>query len=172
MAYDIKELRRYIEKSYREWNLVGILSFNKFISADREIRYGECGNKYAVRQRRLKDLVNNLDETFSQMLIRLIDERGLKDSDVYKKANIDRKLFSKIRNSKDYKPRKSTVISFAVALNLSLDETNDLLDKAGFVLSHSNKFDIIIEYFIVNGNYNMSDINEALYEFEQPLIGS
>lgn len=121
--------------------------------------------------RRLEDLMKEIDETFSEALIRLIDQKGLKDPDVYKKANIDRKFFNKIKNNKNYKPSKSTCVAFAIALELNLDETRDLIGKAGYALTHSSKFDIIIEYFILEGNYNTLEINEVLFTFEQPLIG-
>ena len=120
----------------------------------------------------LDDLLNDLDAGFSETLLKLIDRTGKKDSEIYKKANVDRKLFSKIRNNPDYKPSKATAIAFAIALELDLEETKDFIARAGFALSHSNKFDVIIEYFIKQQNYDVFAINEALFAFDQSLLGA
>lgn len=116
-------------------------------------------------------LVEKLEEPFSQMLLKLIDKKGKTDVEVYKKSNIDRKLFSKIRG-KDYLPGKKTILALAIGLELSLDETDDLLERAGYSLSHAFKFDIIVEYFIINKRYDIFEINQVLFEYDQPLLGN
>ncbi|MCL2766593.1 MAG: macro domain-containing protein [Peptococcaceae bacterium] len=119
----------------------------------------------------LEDLVGNLDESFSAMLLRLIDATGKKDADIYHRANIDRRLFSKIRNKESYMPGKATVLAFAIALELNIEQTADLLKRAGFALSRSRKFDVIVEYFITSRKYDIYQINEVLFSYDQPLLG-
>jgi len=120
----------------------------------------------------LADLLDETDAGFSETLLKLIDKTGKKDSEIYKKANVDRKHFSKIRNNKNYKPSKPTALAFAVALELDLEQTKDLIARAGFALSHSSKFDIIVEFFIKKKNYNIHEINMALFDFDQSLLGA
>ena len=125
----------------------------------------------AHKARSLKDWLDEVDDTFSEALLRLIDAKGKTDPEVYKRANIDRKLFSKIRNNPNYQPRKSTALALAVALELNLDETKDFIGRAGYALSHSSKSDIIVEYFIQKNTYDIFTINNTLFNYNQPLLG-
>lgn len=120
--------------------------------------------------RGLDQLVANVGESFSDMVLRLIRDRGFTDVEVYKRANLDRKLFSKIRSNPDYAPSKKTAVALAIGLRLSLDESLDLLGRAGFTLSHSSVFDLVVEYFIRQGNYNIFEINEALFAYDVPTL--
>lgn len=120
--------------------------------------------------RKIADLMNQMDETFSQRLLRMIKERGMTEADAYKKAYVDRRHFSKIKKDEFYTPNKKTVLAFAIALELTLDETKDLLRSAGYALSRSSKFDIIIVYFLENKIYDMFEINDVLFAYEQPIF--
>lgn len=120
----------------------------------------------------LADSLKAADTGFSEKLLQLIDQTGQKDSVIYKKANISKQHFSKIRNNPNYQPTKATAIAFALALELDLEQTMDLIGRAGFTLSKSSKFDLIIRYFIEQQEFNVVAINVALYEFDQPLLGA
>lgn len=126
----------------------------------------------AAPKRSLDDVVKNIGETWQESLLRLITEKGYSDTEVYKRANVDRKLFSKIRSNKNYQPKKNTAVAFALALRLNLDETRDFLRRAGYAFSPSSIFDLIIEYSIDHGIYDLMLINGALFDHDQPQLGA
>ena len=134
-------------------------------------RKERVADQHTGRLPEIPDL-DNLDAGFSETLLKLIDKTGKKDSEIYNKANVSRQHFSKIRNNPDYKPTKPTAIAFAIALELDMKQTEDLIGRAGYTLTRSSKFDVIIMYFIQKRNYNMFDINETLYEYDQSLLGA
>ena len=131
-----------------------------------------CAPMAAPKELSLEDMLEQADAGFTETLLRLIDQTGKKDSEIYKKANISKQHFSKIRNNPNYKPTKPTALALALALELSLEDTKDLIGRAGYALTNSSKFDLIIRYFIEQHNYNVVEINMALYEFDQTLLGT
>ena len=130
-----------------------------------------CTPMAAPKAASLEDMLKQADAGFTETLLKLIDKSGKKDSEIYKKALLTKQHFSKIRNNPNYKPTKPTAIALALALELDLKATKDLIGRAGYALTNSSKFDLIIRYFIEQGNYNVVKINIALYEFDQPLLG-
>lgn len=176
---DIKQYidDNYVEEhfDYRRENARRMLPVMRSIEADYCIQ--ECAAAPMAAEEdewnpsSIEDALNMIDESFSEMVLRIIKEKGMKNADCYKKANIDKKLFSKIVNNVNYKPKKTTALALAVALELSLADTKELLMKAGLALSHSDKFDIIVEFFIKHGKYDIFEINEMLYDFDQALLG-
>lgn len=131
-----------------------------------------CAELSAAAPRELDDLLSNLDASFSETLLALIDERGMTDAEVYHRANLSRQLFSKIRSNRAYRPTKPTAVALAVALELDPRQTQDLLSRAGLALSHSSKFDVIVRFFLERGVHDVFRINEALFAYDQPLLGS
>lgn len=153
----LKKLNEYINENLEEFLIQG--HYEEMPKYRRSLAYEE-----------IVDLVNDLEKNFREKLFEIIDKKGLEDPQVYKKANIDRKLFSKIRTNKNYTPNKKTIIALALALELEKDEVDDLLKRAGYSLSNSNKYDVIIQFFIKEKIYDVYKINEYLYNYDLPIF--
>lgn len=165
------EIEAYIGDHYEVVVSEESVDFKAFLDQDEELLDSKSIGLRDVSMRSLEEVVNNLGESFSEMLLRLIDERGLTDPYVYKRANVTKQTFWKIRNKPDYSPKKTTAVALAIALELSLDETKDLLRKAGYALSNSSLFDVIITFFIERESYNIFEINEVLFKYDVDLLG-
>ena len=163
-TYGVAEQIRSVRRRYQESAIKGCVE---------SLPLEDCAMPpMAAKTLSLEDALRSVDIGFSEALLQLIDKTGKKDSEIYKKANISKQHFSKIRNNPNYKPTKPTAIALALALELDLEQTKELIGRAGYALSNSSKFDLIICYFIEQGNYNVVEINIALYEFDQALLGS
>lgn len=134
-------------------------------------KHGAAKNASYAMPQDLGDYLNQIDAGFSETLLKLIDASGEKDSVIYKRANVDRRLFSKIRSNPDYRPSKATAVAFAIALKLNVEETNDLIGRAGYVLSRSSRADLVAKYFIEHEDFNIGLLNEVLYAEDLPLLG-
>lgn len=168
----LSSVKSYIDENFIKEKIAEEYSFNVSISRFRAAESFNSVSKLPPQKDGLDKMLKNMDESFSETLLKLIDKTGKKDSEIYKKANIDRKLFSKIRSNRNYKPSKTTALAFAFALEMSLEQTQDFIRRAGYALSRSSKSDVIVEYFLVNKNYNIFEVNEVLFEFDQPLLGN
>lgn len=165
-------------KSYLDEHFIGDLKqTSNFRRDDVDVerpmfRLSEIESYQSTQAESLDDVLDRLDESFTEALLKLIDQKGLSDPQVYKRANMTRQHFSKIRSNPHYVPSKTTAIALAIALQLSLSETENLLRKAGMALSTSSKFDVIITFFISSRKYAIDEINQALFEYDQPILGS
>ena len=177
---ELAQITESLEKRIKERRRAELASMKECAAPSPMMASAPAPNSFAMCDNAIESiedagfipLLDELDAGFSETLLSLIDRTGKKDSEIYKKANIDRKLFSKIRNNANYKPSKPTALAFAIALELDLEETKDFIGRAGFALTHSSKFDIIVEYFIKQKNYDVFELNEVLFAFDQPLIGA
>ncbi len=173
----MKDVEEYIDQNYADLYLESessrsLFFFEEALKDEAPMSAPVMSSPAPRSADRFDQLLEDLDLPFNEYLLHLIDQKGKKDAEVYKKANIDRKLFSKIRSDPDYTPRKKTILSLALALELSLEETQDLLERAGYALSHSKKFDVIIEYFIKSRQFNIFQINEVLFKYDLPTLGA
>ena len=162
---EAEEYRESLDRRRRrdlEWE-------ERCIAEDAPVAWAPCNS--APKAMSLSQMLEQEDEGFSETLLKLIDKTGKKDSEIYKKALLSKQHFSKIRNNPDYRPTKQTAIALALALELDLEGTRDLIGRAGYALTNSSKFDLIIRYFIEQKQYNVVEINIALYEFDQSLLG-
>ena len=186
-AFQLSEKLFRSVASYIDDNFVQEVERTEYAPAYRRSRRDECMGETALLRNEapccptaaapkpalsLDEMLRKTDAGFSETLLKLIDQTGKKDSEIYTRANVSRQHFSKIRNNPQYKPTKSTAIAFAIALELDMEQTKDLIGRAGFTLTRSSKFDVIIMYFISQRNYNLFDINAALFEFDQSLLGA
>lgn len=162
----------YRSRRQREWELMEHSSLPAF-SGGASKASAPAPESMACRvcEDSLDQWLDCADESFSEMVLRKIEEKGMTNAECYKKANLDKKVFSKLKSNPQYKPKKTSALALAVALELDLEETRELLMKAGMALSHCDRFDLIVEYFIVHKRYDIFEINEVLFGYDQPLLG-
>ena len=172
-SYKLSESRFQNVASYIDEQLVVPMSAHRYMRRDTDcMPPPQCYAPAPCKSMSLEDMLRQEDAGFTQTLLDLIDKTGQKDSQIYKRANLSKQHFSKIRNDPHYRPKKATALALALALELDLEQTKDLIGRAGYALTNSSKFDLIVRFFIEQGNYNVIEISMALYEFDQPLLGA